>query len=57
MATLFFGAAKGLTGLMGLGTLMFGMAVQKVAVQMEAIELDAAEAQDAVPLLLPIPAE
>ncbi|YCM45864.1 hypothetical protein V2O64_07535 [Verrucomicrobiaceae bacterium 227] len=55
MATLFFGAAKGLTGLMGMGALMFGIAVQRVEVQMDAIE--AVEVEEAAPLLIPIPEE
>ena len=54
MATLLFGAAKGLTGLMGVGALMFGLAVQRIEVQMEDLEL---EAQEAAPLIVPIPAE
>ena len=39
MATLFFGATKGLTGLMGMGALMFGLAMNRVEIQMDAVEV------------------
>lgn len=57
MVTLFFTATKGLTGLIGMSALMFGLAVNRIEVQMDDIELDAPEIQEVAPELIPVPAE
>jgi hypothetical protein len=57
MTMLFFGATKGLTGLMGMSALMFGLAVNRIEVQMDDIEPGAPKVQQAVPDLIPVPAE
>ena len=58
MATLLLGVAKGLGGLMGMGALMFGMAVKQVEVQIEEMQLDAVEdAEVAPPKIEIVPAE
>jgi len=62
MTALFFGVAKGFTGLVGISSLMFFSAIKTVEVQMEAVEGAAAGAQlgrqiEEAPELIPVPAE